>query len=338
MLPLIPMESSLYNPFDKFLFDENTCFLSGVPLEVPLHYSVFPAWILEEHQIGEQVFKMLDESYRKYSDLKLPCSPTVFEQLTQLDDEVYQAFQKGFSGVQALDQVRLFQWIGKWVYGIIFNEIQAGIEQQKQSGEAMNFSQTLVHKFSHLHLMLQSLIRETEFEAVNPFTIMIYPVDNPEKTYNYRDEINTLVFSLRIRDLGIIACLQDNGANAKYHQEILEASAGHILHPIQFEEICARFFYSCYLFNRLPEYIVTSVGQKVYIEPMSLFGSDNRPLFDYFQAKTYGQVLENFWKPWGLTLFEIIKDPENPLSFLTGPDGKFIETENLNLPASASGL
>lgn len=334
----MPMESSLYNPFDKFLFNSNTCFLSGAPLEVAYYYPVFPEWIVKEHQIGEQVFKMLDESYRKYSDLQLPCSETVFKQLTQLDEEVFQAFQKGYQGVESVDQVRLFQWIGKWVYGIIFNEIQAGIEQQRESGEPMNFSQTLVHKFSHLHLMLQSIIRDTEFEAVNPFTILVFPVDNPEMTYNYRDEINTLVFSLRIRDLGIIACLQDNGANAKYHQDVLESVAGRKLHPIQFEEICARFFYSCYLFNRLPEYIVTSVGEKIFIEPMSLFGSDNRPLFDYFQAKTYGQVLENFWKPWGFTLFEIIQDPEKPMAFLTDTQGNFIERERLNLPHSSEEL
>lgn len=326
------MESALYNPFDNFLFDNKTCFLSGAKLEETLFYPVFPEWIINENEIAEQVFKMLDESYRKYSDLKVPCSREVFDKLSQLDDEIFQAFQKGYQGIQAVDQVRLFQWIGKWVYGIIFSEIQAGIEQQKMSGEPMNFSQTLVHKFGNLHLMLQSVIREMEFEAVNPFSILVYQVDNPEKTYNYRDEINTLVFSLRIRDLGIIACLQDNGANAKYHQEVLDSVKGEVLHPIQFEEICARFFYSCYLFNRLPEYIITAAGDTIYIEPMSLFGSDNRPLFDYFQAKTYGQVLENFWKPWGFTLFEIIKDPEQPMSFLTDQDGNFLPKENLNLP------
>jgi len=327
------MKKSLYNPFTRFSFDNNTCFLTGVKLDNPLFYPVFPEWIVKEYNIGDQPFKMLDESYKNYSDLKLPCSAEVFELLTELDEAIRIAFEQGYQGVKALGQEILFQWIGKWVYGIIFNEIQAGIRQQALSGEALNFSQTLVHKFKNLHVMLQSIVEEVEYETILPFSISIFEVDNPENTYNYRDEINTLVYSLRIKDLGIIACLQDNGANLRYHEEILSLVADKKLHPIQFEELCGRFFYSCYLFNRLPDYMISPLEDKIYIEPMPLVGVNSRPIFDHFQAKTYGQVLENFWKPWGYTLFEIIKDPEHPMSFIADEENKFIPIDKLNLPA-----
>jgi len=333
MLSLNAMEKSLYNPFTRFSFDNNTCFLTGVKLDDPLFYPVFPEWIVKEYNIGDQPFKMLDESYKSYSHLILPCSAEVFERLTELDEAIRIAFEQGYQGVKALGQEILFQWIGKWVYGIIFNEIQAGIRQQALSGEALNFSQTLVHKFKNLHIMLQSIVEEVEYETILPFSISIFEVDNPENTYNYRDEINTLVYSLRIKDLGIIACLQDNGANLRYHEEILSLVADKKLHPIQFEELCGRFFYSCYLFNRLPDYMISPLEDKIYIEPMPLVGVNSRPIFDHFQAKTYGQVLENFWKPWGYTLFEIIKDPEHPMSFITDEENQFIPIDKLNLPA-----
>jgi hypothetical protein len=32
------------------------------------------------------------------------------------------------------------------------------------------------------------------------------------------------------------------------------------------------------------------------------------------ENKTYGQVLENFWKNWGFLLLEIIKNPNEPMS------------------------
>lgn len=323
------MEKQLYNPFDGFSFDNNTCFLSGVKLDQPSFYTVFPDWILKDHNIDDQPFKMLDESYKNYSDLKLPCSPEVYKRLSELDEHVRIAFEKGYEGVKELDKLTLFQWISKWVYGIIFNEIQVGIRQQVLSGEDMNFSQTLVHKFRNLHVMLQSLIEDIEYETVLPFSILVYEVDNPENTYNYRDEINTLVYSLRIKNLGIIACLQDNGANLTYHEDILSVVKDQKLHPIQFEELCGRFFYSCYLFNRLPDYMISSIDDRFYIEPMSLLGVNSRPIFDNWQAKTYGQVIENFWKPWGYTLFEIIKDPENPMSFITDKDHQFIPLEDV---------
>jgi hypothetical protein len=56
---------------------------------------------------------------------------------------------------------------------------------------------------------------------------------------------------------------------------------------------------------------------------MPLADMSMKPIFDHWQNKTYGQVLENFWKPWGLTLFEIIKNPEHPISFLVDETGAF---------------
>jgi hypothetical protein len=151
----------------------------------------------------------------------------------------------------------------------------------------------------------------------------LFKVDNAEEEFGYRDEINTLTFALRINDFGLIICFQDNGANRNYHREILAKVEGETLHPIQFEEISARVFYSAYLFNRLPEYTVMPVNDEVYIEAMPLRGMTGKPLFDFWQPKTYGQVLESFWKNWGFLLLEIIKDPENPMSFLLDEDGNF---------------
>jgi hypothetical protein len=53
-----------------------------------------------------------------------------------------------------------------------------------------------------------------------------------------------------------------------------------------------------------------------------------------WQNKVYGQVLENFWKPWGLLLFEIIKNPEHPLSFLLDEDKNFKPSDTVALPGN----
>jgi hypothetical protein len=74
--------------------------------------------------------------------------------------------------------------------------------------------------------------------------------------------------------------------------------------------------------------------EAIFIEAMPLRGVSNKPLFDLWQNKVYGQVLENFWKPWGLTLFEIIKDPEKPLSFLFDGDGTFRQSDTVITPSN----
>ena len=330
---LCRMPADIYYPFQKFNFSNKNCFLSGKTLSSEEEkIQVFPAWLMSSHNLADQSFKMLDESISTYKDLKLPCSAAINDQcLEPLEAELAAAVNAGYEGMRALDELKLFQWAGKILYGIVFNEIQAGIKQQHASGQEFNISQSLIHKFSNLHLMLQSIYLPVVFEDFKPFSLFLFKVDNEPNDFVYRDEINTLTFSIRMKDFGLIICLQDNGANRNYNREILEKIAGQTLHPIQFEEFNARIFYSAYLFNRLPEYNILPVGDETYIEAMPLRGMSSKPMFDFWQSKVYGQVLENFWKKWGFLLFEIIKDPENPMSFLLDPDGNFINAATIEL-------
>ncbi|MFD1165481.1 hypothetical protein ACFQ2C_07680 [Sphingobacterium daejeonense] len=324
------MANKLYNPFLDFQFDNKTCFLSGKALSsYDEKIQVFPLWMMRSFDLEDKPFKMLDESIVTYKQLQLPCSAEVANKLAEVEEKVELAVQNGYNALKELDQLTLFQWVGKILYGVVFNEIQVGIRQAFLSGEQLNFSQALVQKFKNLHFMLQSLIVPMEFENKNPFTIAVFPVDSSPETFMYRDEINTLIFSIRMKDFAIIATLQDNGVHEIYHDEVLAKVKDKVLHPIQFEEICAKYFYSAYLFNRLPEYTYMEVPEKVFVEPMPLNDWTLKPIFDQWTAKTYGQVLENFWKPWGYTLFEIIKDPENPMSFITDQNGDFVSEVNL---------
>jgi hypothetical protein len=287
--------------------------------------------MLKQFDLAHKPFKMLDERIATYQDIKIPVSAEVTAATDKLDEEIRTAFNSGFKAVKDLEELRLFQWIAKQVYGIIHWEVRAGIRQQRAVGEEFSFSQSIAHKFSNLHIMLQSLIQSVEFEGIMPWSIKIFPVNNAPGTFSYRDEINTLVFSLRMNDFGIIACLQDNGESLHYHKSLLNKVGAARLHPVQFEEICANFFYSAYLFNRLPEYIILPAGDAIYIEPMPLRIS-SRPVYDIWQPKTYGQVLENFWKPWGFLLLEIIKNPEKPLTFLEDSEQKLLSSELIELP------
>ncbi|WP_159637270.1 hypothetical protein [Sphingobacterium composti Ten et al. 2007 non Yoo et al. 2007] len=327
------MTTKLYNPFLDFKFDNTSCFLTGEKLaSADEKIQVFPVWMMRAFDLEEKSFKMLDESFVTYKQLQLPCSVDAALAFEQVESQVERAMENGCAAVKELSQEILFQWVAKILYGVVFNEIQTGIRQAVMSGEDMNFSQALVHKFRNLHAMLQSIVVPMEFEHKNPFTVQVFEVDNADNTFLYRDEINTLIFSLRMKNFAIIATLQDNGTHAIYHEDVLTKVEGKKLHPVQFEEICARYFYSAYLFNRLPEYTYMETPQKVYVEPMPLNDWTLKPIFDNWVVKTYGQVLENFWKPWGFLLFEIIQNPEKPMSFIEDENGNF--RENIDLVKS----
>jgi hypothetical protein len=328
------MSAQIYNPFTNFNFSNRNCFLTGQTLTTGEEkIQVFPQWLMSRYKLEEQPFKLLDESMATYKDLKIPCAAYINEEfLEPLEVEIAAAFAMGYDAVKDIDELKLFQWAGKLLYGIIFNEIQSGIKLQHAQGEEFNMSQAIIHRFGHLHLMLQSLNLPIIFEDFKPYSFFLFKVDNNIDEFGYRDEINTLTFSLRIKDFGLIVCLQDNGANKKYHNDIFQKIKEEVLHPIQFEEFCGRVFYSAYLFNRLPEYNILPVGDDIYIEAMPLRGMSSKPLFDDWLNKTYGQVLENFWKNWGFLLLEIIKNPEKPMSFLFNTDGSLINAAAIELP------
>jgi hypothetical protein len=333
LLIFAAMPAQIYNPFSTFNFSNRNCFLTGKELtSAEEKIQVFPQWLMSRYKLEDQPLKMLDENMITYKDLKIPCSAHVNEVfLEPLETEIAAAFDIGYEAIKELDDLKLFQWAGKMLYGVIFNEIQSGIKLQHSAGEEFNISQAIIHKFTNLHLMLQSLNLPVTFDGFKPYSIFLFKVDNDPVEFYYRDEINTLTFSLRIKDFGLIICLQDNGANARFHQETVDKIGDAVLHPIQFEEFCGRVFYSAYLFNRLPEYNILPVDDDIFLEAMPLRGMSSKPLFDDWMPKTYGQVLESFWKNWNFLLFEIIKNPEQPMSFLFDADGSLINGSTIEL-------
>lgn len=313
------MASSLYQPFKNFDFKNQICFLSG---QEPVDQTrVLADWLIQMASLtGKEQIKLLDESIRSYESLTVPANPQIYaDAIFPLEHKMEAAFEQGYAGLIELEEVDLFNWVGKLMYSFLYIEMQGAIRLNQLSGDGMNMSQGLMHKFGNLHTMLQGIYREVAFENFTPWSIVIVPLSDPNTPFSFRDEINTLTFSLKFKDFGIIACLQDNGTNKRYHHEILEFIKEQRISEQQFEELAARFFYSAYLFNRLPEYTVMPVEDTIYIDAMPLKGTQNKALFDVWANKTYGQVLENFWKPWGHTLFEIIKDPAAPLSYFDKP-------------------
>ncbi|WP_316810459.1 hypothetical protein [Pedobacter heparinus] len=316
------MSSMIYQPFKNFDFKYKNCFLSGDTFNTPIEeLSILPEWLLKLANFsGEEQIKLLDESVRSYNALKVPCNTELSGHFIQpLEEKISAAFANGYAGVSELDEADLFKWIGRFMYSLIYIEMNAAVRLQQLSADGVNMSQGLMHKFGNLHTMIQSIYLDVVFEDFKPWSILVVPLEDQDTPFSFRDEINTLTFSLKLKDFGIIACLQDNGTNKKYHQELLEQIAGSPLSAVQFEELCARFFYSAYLFNRLPEYAIMPVEGAIYIDAMPLKGTLNKALFDHWQHKTYAQVLQDFWKPWGHTLFEIIKDPTKPISYFNPP-------------------
>ncbi len=310
------MQHTLYNPFLNFDFLGRKCFLSGTETtsndEV---IEVFPEWLMREFNLSEQPFKLLDENYTTYGELKLPCSLPVKEKILILQNEIKTSFHEGFTALQALEDWKLFYWSALIGYGLIYTEVRNGLKSQ-QKGEVFDLSPALIHKFKNLHFFLQGLIRKVDREECKPFSLFKFKVKDEEGSapFEHRNEINTMTFSLRIKDMAIIICFQDNEANSIYHHELLQKFLRKSVDAKQFQEINAKIFYSNYLYNQIPEYDIMEHNEVIYFSQGNAMIS--KAPFDEWVNKTYAQVLEAFWKPWNITLMDILKDPQNPISVL----------------------
>ncbi|MBC7425018.1 MAG: hypothetical protein H7321_00675 [Bacteroidia bacterium] len=331
------MTIKLYNPFEHLDFNSGLCFLTGKKISsTEEQISVFPEWLLNRYSLKDKTLTMLEEkNVIKYQDLKLPCFTDVIENiLNPFEEEIKQAFSLGYEEVKKIPEERLFQWMAKLVYGILYHDIVFGMKQQKALGETFALSHFLIAKFKNLDLMLQSLVLPMEFMGANPWTIRVVKIKYSKDVFNYKDENNNLNFSLGMNDFGIVACLQDNGENGIYQKDIIDKIADKILHPIQFEELCGRFIYSNYLLKNSYQYKIHYMEDSLQIEAIPLVGHNEKDLFFIWDDNMYGQVLAHYWKPWGITMKDIITFPNSPISYLIKNEynDELIEPDTISLP------
>lgn len=329
------MAIQIYNPFQEMHFDMQTCFLTGTSLDPDAELcSVFPEWVLNRYNLSDKTFKMLDEGASvQYKNLKVPYSKHVIEETAKLEAEIEKAFCAGYNEVVQIPEERLFQWMAKLMIGVLFEDLRISQQKLARFGQPLQLSGFLKARFQKLHWMLQSLVVPMEFNGLKPWTIRVFKVKYSQDLFNYRDETNNLNFSLSMNDFGIVACLQDNGEVGKKFDELTNKIGNQTLHPIQFEELCSKFIYANYLLTSYATYNVSLTDEKVLVESLPLSTKDNSDLFDYWDDNMYGQVLANYWKPWGLTMKEIIQFPNPPISYIENDfNDEITDIENINQP------
>ena len=323
------MSQPLFNPFQDLVLNEHFCFLSGDL--TTKNMSVFPEWLMDHFKFGDEKIEMMDKakSY-KYSDLKLPCTFEVKEAFDALDVKVQAAYKNGFEGMAALDQELLFQWTSRMVYGLLYYEMIYEKDRTLAKGEEFELSNTLKKRFGYFHLMLQSVIKPISFVGKKPWSIAVFPLKYTSDIFSYRDDPINLMFSFGVNGFGFIACLQDNGVIGEKQKEVLDKMKGHVLHPIQFEELFARFHYSDYILQYTPEYKIKDENNRITIE---IETTGKEPIFGLWNNDIFSQLLSNYWQVYGIEKEEILRFQKPPISFIENPYTKdFIKPESIDLP------
>lgn len=326
-----------YNPFEDESFQSDICFLTGQRLDKSNigYISAMPQWLINRYQLQEQTISMLGGNRLRYSDMRLPASPEVVAAVAALDHLTQEAFTEGFSGVKKLSELQLFQWMARVLYGVLYQDFLYTIGRHQAREKIFRISPLMMKKIKNLHLMLQSLLRPIQFENFTPWSICCFPVNYSKDLLNYKDETHKLNFCLGMNGFAIIACLQDNGEIAQFHEDLLQQIGTTRLHPAQLEELYGRFMYANWLLREAPDYECNVEGEtiRLWLPDNHEITVEGKPKYAEWQEDIFAQVLANMWEPWGIQMKDIHNFPNAPISYLINEfDHSFIDPKSVNLP------
>lgn len=326
------MLNQLYFPFKELNFDDEICFLTGAPATDSV--TVFPRFLRKRFGLDDEEFELMNKHEKfLYKNLKLPCAAEVKTAILQLDREVELAFAKGYEGMQQLDELKLFQWVSRIVYGVLYHELVFERKRAAKYNKEYGVSPFLKERYGMFHLMLQSLVRPINFGARKPWDLFVFKLKYSADIFNYRDDAVNLLFTLGINGFGFIICLQHNGVLKEHFQELLDKIGTHVLHPVQYEELFAKFHYADYILQYRPEYEMSETDEGLLITALPIAANESRPLFGFWDDDTYAQLLANYWGVYGFEKKDVIKFQKPPMSFLEKPYTKdFILPESIKLP------
>jgi hypothetical protein len=324
----------LFDPFSNMHFEYDRCFLCGVQLEEgETAEHVFPKWLQRKFDLWNQRIILLNGTGLPYKQLTIPCCVSCNGgSLSRIEREIETAYSSGFQEFKKIDSQKLFQWMGKIYYGILFKELSLDVDRRDPSKGKIT-SPDLLEKFKTLHLFLQSIRRQFEFEDNIPWSIFVVELSTygDKRDFDYFDNFVTQTFALRMGNIGVIAHLQDNGIHKESLKEYYDEFDGIKLNHLQFNELVAKAMYNSTLLNRTPKYITVlpnTPEEPVKVISLPLQGLSTIPVFDDWIVADYAKFLTHYLNVFGVTYDQIYNESlDKAMTWLKNEDGTINQFE-----------
>lgn len=326
------IDLNLYDPFEIMQFSDTNCFLCGTIITPEHRAPVFAEWLQQRYGLRNKELLLLDKSVTTFDKLTIPCCDRCHTHyLLPLEAKVEYAAAKGIAGFKALEEQELFQWIGKMYYGTLVTELIKESNPLIMPEYAISEDPKMLGKFRTFFQVLQSLRVPMVFADFIPCSLFLLEVDPAEDKlpFEYQDELTTMCFSIKLGSVVIICKLLDNGIIRSAMGKLYQLTQGKQLHTIQVAEFKARVFYAAYIFSVVPEYFVRPVKPEAdHLVLDTLIDDITSEIFNPWEKLAYSHMLEEMLKPWDIREHEILKNPEQPLSFLLDEENNFKKVEH----------
>lgn len=317
-------KNSIYDPIKNKSLEKNRCFLCGIKLTKTnrTEEHIFPRWLLNRYDLWNNTLVLLNRKSIQYRKIKIPsCKKCNSVHLGKLEKTIEQASRKGYREFIRVPKVRIFQWLQKIYYQILYMELRLLFNPAKKTEGTIIDKETL-KRYRMCHLFLQSIRIKVKFHKPYPWSIFIFKVQEYKENklnFDFKDNLFFLTIAIRLGDIGIIGCLQDNNAQEMMFKDYFRKIRRITLHPFQFDEIIAKVFYKESLRNRTPKYIYMLGKDQLEVVSMPLGELSSKPIYDDWNQAEYAKFVSVFC---GLDHSLVYQPPDKVWSILYNEKGK----------------
>jgi len=320
--------------FFEQAIDPSRCFLCGVEVDEDTRSKehVFAQWLLDRYQLRCEQLTLLNGTPIRYEQLTVTaCTSCNTGPLSRLEQEVGEAFRQGPDAVRALDPERLFLWLAKFYYGILFRELTLALDRRDPESPPI-VSDEMLKQFGVHHLLLRRLLNQVTWSDF-PASIFVFDCledSDPKKNFDYFDALDQPYVSVRIGSTYVAAFLQDFGAVRQFGVESWEVprlAAEVRLHPLQVIELDS-VLYTVLKNHRTAKLLISKPENRWDVMVMPRGGLSGRPPFYEWDDHEYLTVLHYMFRR--RVGIEVQPTERGLPTFMLRPDGSVLQAPNLN--------
>lgn len=219
-----------------------------------------------------------------------------------------------------LERNELYLWLSKIFFGLLYRELSLRVQQADPASPTIMTPEMLAELRMH-NLFMQGVRERHSFVDFHPASIFVFETQIPvipERQWDFMDNFPTQFIAVRMGEAGIVAVLQDGGANQQLEPHLSDFKSI-ALHPIQFREAAAKVAYKAMLFNSTPKYLSWETPSGVQTTQLPLQGFSNKPVSDPWDQAAYAQILGLFT---GYPPDQLNPEPDKVWTSIKTPEGQ----------------